>query len=76
MTDSNTETERQASPAAPDELRQLSALLHRLEHAENLSLDELDAVILQADAAYRSRLARLERTRQMIAQLGTLPNSA
>lgn len=53
-----------------DEYELLAALLQRLEQSDNLSLDELDAVIAQADAAYKSRLARLERTRQMIGKLG------
>ena len=48
----------------------LGALLQRLEQADNLTLDELDAVIAQADAAYKRRLARLERTREMVNQLG------
>ncbi|MBC7574155.1 MAG: hypothetical protein H7244_07450 [Herminiimonas sp.] len=55
---------------ASDEHDMLNALLLRLEHSDNLSLDELDAIILQADAAYRNRLARLERTRQLIDRLG------
>ena len=58
--------------SASDEHVLLAQLLHRLEQSDHLSLDELDAVILQADAAYKRRLARLERTRQMIEQLGVL----
>ncbi len=58
---------------AVDEHKQLSNLLQKLEQSENLTLDELDAVIIQADAAYKSRLARLQHTRQMIDQLGTPP---
>lgn len=53
-----------------DEHQLLAQLLQRLEQSDHLSLDELDAVILQADAAYKSRLARLEHTRQMIERLG------
>jgi len=56
-----------------DEHLLLGALLKKLQQAENLTLDELDAVIIQADAAYKSRLARLQRTRKMIDQLGTTP---
>ncbi len=55
---------------ASDEHQLLAQLLQRLEQSDHLSLDELDAVILQADAAYKRRLARLEHTRQMIEQLG------
>lgn len=53
-----------------DEHQLLAQLLLRLEQSDHLSLDELDAVILQADAAYQSRLARLAHTRQLIEQLG------
>ena len=56
---------------ASDDHDILNALLQRLEQSDNLSLDELDAIILQADAAYRSRLSRLERTRQLLLQLGS-----
>lgn len=56
--------------SASDEHLLLAQLLQRLEQSDHLSLDELDAVILQADAAYKRRLARLEQTRQMIEQLG------
>lgn len=59
--------------ASADEQAVLAGLLQHLEQAEHLSLDELDAIILQADAAYRGRLARLEHTRQLIAQLGETP---
>ena len=59
--------------ASVDEQAVLTGLLQHLEQSEHLSLDELDAIILQADAAYRGRLARLERTRQLIAQLGETP---
>ena len=70
MTD-NTHAQIQGpQPEATDELQQLAALLQRLEQSDHLSLDELDAVIMQADTAYRSRLARLDRTRALIAQLG------
>ncbi|MBC7513888.1 MAG: hypothetical protein H7234_05560 [Herminiimonas sp.] len=58
--------------SASDEHLLLAQLLHRLEQSDHLSLDELDAVILQADAAYKRRLARLERTRQMIEQMSAL----
>ena len=54
-----------------DEHELLDSLLRRLEESDNLSLDELDAIILQANAAYKSRLARLEQTRQLIGRLGT-----
>lgn len=56
---------------ASDDHDVLDALLQRLEHSDNLSLDELDAIILQADAAYKNRLARLERTRQLLSRLGS-----
>ncbi|MBC7415778.1 MAG: hypothetical protein H7327_12690 [Herminiimonas sp.] len=55
---------------AADENLLLGAILQRLEQSDRLSLDELDAIILQADAAYKARLARLEHTRSMIARLG------
>ena len=54
-----------------DEQAILSSLLKKLEQSENLSLDELDAIIIQADSAYKNRLVRLQRTRAMIDQLGT-----
>lgn len=53
----------------------LNTLLLRLEQSDNLSLDELDAIILQTDAAYKNRLSRLERTRQLLAQLGSSPSA-
>ena len=56
---------------ASDEHQLLAQLLQRLEQSDHLSLDELDAVILQADAAYKRRLSRLEQTRKMIDQLNT-----
>lgn len=56
---------------ASDEHQLLTQLLQRLEQSDHLSLDELDAVILQADAAYKRRLSRLEQTRKMIDQLDT-----
>ena len=70
MTDNTHAQIQDPQPEATDELQQLSALLQRLEQSDHLSLDELDAVIMQADTAYRSRLARLDRTRALIAQLG------
>ncbi len=54
---------------AADDHDVLNALLQRLEQSEALSLDELDDIILQADVAYRDRVARLEQTRQMLARL-------
>ena len=65
-------TEKNPAPDA-DEHALLDSLLLRLEQSDNLTLDELDAIILQADAAYKSRLARLENTRQLIARLGAPP---
>ncbi len=56
---------------AADEHDMLNALLQRLEQSDNLSLDELDAIIQQADRVYRSRLARLEQTRGLIERLGS-----
>lgn len=56
---------------AADENLLLGEILQRLEQSDHLSLDELDALILQADAAYKSRLARLEHSRALIAGLGT-----
>lgn len=61
----------QPAASSSDEHLLLTQLLHRLEQSDHLSLDELDAVILQADAAYKRRLTRLEQTRQMIERLGT-----
>jgi hypothetical protein len=55
-----------------DEHQILCALLHQLETADHLSLDEIDAVIHQADAAYKRHSARLDRTQKMIAQLGAV----
>lgn len=70
MNDPITDPRRRAQQDASEEHQLLNALLQRLEQSDHLSLDELDAVIQQADAAYKSRLARLERTRGMIDQLG------
>ena len=70
MTDNTAPSIQSPQPEAADELHQLAALLQRLEQSDHLSLDELDAVIIEADTAYRSRLARLERSRALIAQLG------
>ncbi len=70
MPEHSSESSKYAALQAADEHKLLSMLLEKLEQSENLTLDELDAVIIQADAAYKSRLARLHRTRQMIDQLG------
>ena len=71
MSDLTIATTEQDRLLRSDEHELLDSLLHRLEESDNLSLDELDAIILQADAAYKSRLARLEHTRQLISRLGT-----
>lgn len=70
MNEQNATTIIHARQDASDDHDVLNALLQRLEQSDNLSLDELDAIILQADAAYRNRLARLERTRQLLSRLG------
>lgn len=70
MQDHPFESGKAAQQNATDEHNVLNALLQKLEQSENLTLDELDAVIIQADSAYKSRLARLQKTRQMIDQLG------
>ena len=70
MNDQPNEHVTRAYPDAADENLLLGAILQRLEQSDHLSLDELDAIILQADAAYKSRLARLEHTRALIAGLG------
>ena len=69
------EVDNRVQQEATDEHQLLTALLQKLEQSENLTLDELDAVIIQADSAYKSRLARLQRTKQMIDQLGVPPSS-
>ena len=71
MNDQPNEHVSRAYRDAADENLLLGAILQRLEQSDHLSLDELDAIILQADAAYKGRLARLERTRTLIASLGT-----
>jgi len=76
MTNIKSEFGKIAQQEATDEHQLLSALLQKLEQSENLTLDELDAVIIQADAAYKRRMARLQRTRQMIDQLGVPPAPA
>lgn len=75
MADQKLELGKRSQQDATDEHKLLSALLQKLEQSENLTLDELDAVIVQADAAYKSRLARLQATRHMIDQLGLPPAS-
>ena len=71
MTNQPNEHVTRAYRDAADENLLLGTILQRLEQSDHLSLDELDAIILQADAAYKTRLARLEHTRAMIAGLGT-----
>ena len=71
MNDQSNEHVHRAYRDAADENLLLGTILQRLEQSDHLSLDELDAIILQADAAYKTRLARLEHTRAMIAGLGT-----
>ena len=71
MNDQSNEHVNRAYRDAADENLLLGTILQRLEQSDHLSLDELDAIILQADAAYKTRLARLEHTRAMIAGLGT-----
>lgn len=71
MNQQNAATITRVRQDAADDHDVLNTLLQRLEQSDNLSLDELDAIILQADAAYKSRLARLEHTRQMLARLGS-----
>ena len=70
MNDQTPDPRRRAQQDASEEHQLLNALLQRLEQSDHLSLDELELVIQQADAAYKSRLARLERTRELIEQLG------
>ena len=71
MTDQNSTTNRPAQPETSDEHQLLCALLQQLEQADDMSLDELEAMVMKVDTAYKSRLARLERVRQMIEHLGT-----
>ena len=59
-----------------DEQLLLGAILQRLEQSDHLSLDELDAIVLQADAAYRARMMRIERTSNLIARLGSSGETA
>ena len=70
MNEQPNQRDSQIHRGGADDYTLLSAILQRLEQSDHLSLDELDALILQADAAYKARLAQLEHTSRMIARLG------
>ena len=76
MHDPSNDNATRTNTDGDDDNLQLGAILQRLEQSDHLSLDELGAIILQADAAYKARMLRIEHTSTLIARLGSTGETA